>query len=54
MREHDSKILADEFKQIFIQFDLSRAKCLYNTLNKDLLKITNQKVKKVWQRDFSL
>ena len=26
MREHDSRILDDEFKQISIQFDLSRAK----------------------------
>ena len=26
MREHDSRVLDDEFKQISIQFDLSRAK----------------------------
>ena len=38
MREHESKILNDEYKQIFIQFELSRAKRIQNTLNKDLLK----------------
>ena len=38
MREHESRILNDEYKQIFIQFELSRAKRIQNTLNKDLLK----------------
>ena len=38
MREHESKILNDEYKQILIQFELSRAKRIQNTLNKDLLK----------------
>ena len=27
MREHDSRIPDDESKQLFIQFELSRAKC---------------------------
>ena len=38
-RGYDSRILDDESKQIFIQFELSRAKHIQNTLNKDLLKI---------------
>ena len=54
MTEHDSRILADEFKQIFIQFELARAKRLQKTLNKDLLKFNNQQVQKAWQRNFSL
>ena len=28
MREHDSRIPDDESKQLFIQFELSRAKCI--------------------------
>ena len=54
MREHDSRILADEFKQIFIQFELSRAKRLQNTLNKDLFNVSNQQAKKARQCNFSL
>ena len=38
MREHEAKILDDGYKQIFIQFELSRAKRIQTTLNKDLLK----------------
>ena len=34
MREHDSRIPDDESKQLFIQFELSRAKCIQNTLNR--------------------
>ena len=47
MREHDSRILDDESKQIFIQFELSIAKRLKNTLNKDLLKQQSTSPKKV-------
>ena len=32
-RGHDPRILDDESKQIFIQFELSRAKHIWNTLN---------------------
>ena len=49
MRGHDSRIFDDESKQIFIQFELSRAKRLQNKLNKDLLKVCSQHAEKVWQ-----
>ena len=47
MRGHDSRIFHDESKQIFIQFELSRAKRLQNKFNKDLLKICSQHAEKV-------
>ena len=45
MRGRNSRILDDESKQIFIQFELSRAKRIKNTLNKDLLKVVINKPK---------
>ena len=54
MRGHDSRILDDESKQIFVQFELSRAKRIENILNKDLLQSSNQQAEKVRQRSFGL
>lgn len=52
MWKHDSKVLTNKSKQVFIQNKKSKLWC--DKFNKGLLKVNNKKAKKTLQDTFSL